>query len=59
MLVLRIIATVLMGISCATCLFKNINIFSRGTAEGDREVVLTTIYGCTWRAFVIVALWLI
>jgi hypothetical protein len=60
MLALRIAATVCMGISCMTCLMKNINIFSdtkhpNGTAS--IELAIATIYGWLWRAFVIIAIW--
>ena len=60
MLWLRIVATVFMGISCATCLMKNINIFTdtqhpNGTA--NKELAIATIYGWLWRAFIIFAIW--
>ena len=58
MLVLRIIATIIMGISCLTCAVKNINIFSYGS-HPNRDVIIVTICGWLWRAFIIVAIWLI
>lgn len=58
MLVFRIIATVFMGLSCITCFFKNISIFS-DWKHATRDVLMISIYGWIWRAFVIVALWLI
>ena len=58
MLVLRIIATVIIGISCLTCALKNINIFSYGP-HPNRDVIIVTIWGWLWRAFIIVAIWLI
>ena len=60
MLWLRIVATVFMGISCMTCLIKNINIYSntQNPSNNDNiEVAIATIYGWLWRAFVIVAIW--
>ena len=60
MLVFRIIATVLLGISCFTALVKNINIYARhNTKQEDIAVIVSTAYGWIWRAFVIVVLWLI
>ena len=56
MLALRIIATILMGISCLTAFFKNISIFAD---EKVRWVVIPTIYGWLWRAFIIVVVWLL
>ena len=56
MLALRIIGTVLIGFSCFTCLFKNIGMFSD---RKDRYVIGWTAYGWLWRAFIIVALWVI
>lgn len=58
MLVFRIVATVLVGISCSTCLFKNVNFFKEDIYQ-DKKIVLWTLYGWLWRAFVIVALWVI
>ena len=58
MLVFRIVATVIMGFSCSTCLFKNVNFFKEDIYQ-DKKIVLWTLYGWLWRAFVIVALWVI
>ena len=59
MLVLRIIATIVMGISCLTCAIKNINIFGGRGPKNDYYVVATIVWGWLWRAFIIVAVWLI
>lgn len=59
MLVLRIIATIIMGISCLTCAVKNINIFGGRNPSDDYFVVAAIIWGWLWRAFIIVAIWLI
>lgn len=61
MLALRIIATVLLALSCSTCFFKNINVFdSHDTRSSyDKYVIIATLWGWLWRAFVIVAVWLI
>lgn len=45
MLVFRIIATICMGLSCLTPL--------------DEKDMLYKLYGLSWRAFVITAIWLI
>lgn len=62
MLVFRILATVFLSISCVMCLIKNINIFS-DTKHNDRLdnilVITSTAIGWSWRAFVIVAVWVI
>ena len=58
MLIFRILATVIMGLSCITCFLKNISIFSTWE-HPDRNVILWTIYGLIWRAFVIITLWII
>ena len=55
MLVFRILGTVFTGLSCVSCFFKNINIFSKS----DKSVIVATVYGWLWRALVIVALWII
>lgn len=61
MLVIRIIGTVIVGLSCFTAFIKNCAIFKH--CETDKEIVLKTygwtIYGWLWRAFIIVALWII
>ena len=60
MLWLRIVATVFMGISCMTCLVKNIHLYSntQKPSENDTiEVAISTIYGWLWRAFIIFAIW--
>jgi len=54
-LALRIIATVIMGLSCFTCFLKNTNIFTKS----NKAVIISTVYGLLWRAFVITALWII
>lgn len=61
MLALRIIATVLLGISCSTCLFKNINVFDGRDMHfpTDKYIIVSTLWGWLWRAFVIVVIWLI
>ena len=58
MLVFRIIATVLVGISYFTSFVKNTNFFKEDINQ-DRKIILWTLYGWLWRAFVIVALWVI
>lgn len=57
-LALKIIATVFLGLSCITCFFKNLSIFSReGTKKEDLAIILTTIYGLIWRIFIIIIIW--
>lgn len=58
MLVFRIIATILMGISCITAACKNISIFGQ-TPHPTRDVIIAINISWLWRAFVIVAIWLI
>ena len=58
MLVFRILATVFLGISCLTSPLKNICIFA-GKEHEIKDVCVWTIYGWLWRAFCIVAIWLI
>lgn len=63
MLVFRIIATLIISISCITCFVKNVNVFLKlsGFSEKERDmaIIISTVYGWLWRAFIIVALWLI
>lgn len=58
MLVFRILGTIFVGISCLTAFIKNVNVFV-GHESDDALIIGTTIYGLLWRAFVIVALWII
>lgn len=56
MLVLKIIATVFLGLSCITSVIKNASIF----ANVDNEIpnfCIWSLYSLLWRAFVITALW--
>lgn len=55
MLIFRILGTVFVGFSVITCFLKNCNIF----AQSNRDVIISTVYGWLWRAFVIVAIWII
>ena len=59
MLVFRIIGTIFVGFSCFTAMVKNINIFGGHNSSDDLFVAGTTVWGWLWRAFVIVALWII
>jgi hypothetical protein len=59
MLVFRILGTIFVGLSCLTAMFKNINIFGGRNSSDDWFVAGTTVWGWLWRAFVIVALWVI
>ena len=58
MLALRIIATVLLGISCIMVLPNKVCL-CKDTTHCDRDTILTTLVSLLWRAFVIVALWVI
>ena len=62
-MVWRILLTVFLGISCLTCLLKNVNIFGRSSKGTDAIdigfVVATTLYGWLWRATCIVGIWMI
>ena len=58
MLALRIIATVILGISCITSALKNISIFG-GTPREFTYITYTTLYSWLWRAFIIVVVWVI
>lgn len=58
MLVLKIISTVFVGISCITTVLKNLIIVH------DNEVntvgfILATLYSLLWRALVIVTIWVV
>ena len=58
MLVLRIIATIFIALSVLTAVLKN----ARVSIESENQTlyfIVTTSYSALWRAFVIVALWLI
>ncbi|MBO7713392.1 MAG: hypothetical protein J6S85_07450 [Methanobrevibacter sp.] len=59
MLALKIIATVLLGLSCITTFIKNVNIFedSNEKSFNTKAIALFTLWGWLWRALVIVALW--
>ena len=59
MLVFRILATIFLGFSCFTALAKNVNIYVDKGKYNDTAIFVSTIYGWLWRAFVLVALWLI
>ena len=66
MLALRIIGTVLVGLSCFSILLKNINVFSGDTRKGfginlsnDWMVIVATLISWALRAFIIVALWVL
>ena len=59
MLVFKILGTIFLGLSCLTAMFKNINIFGGRNSSDDWFVIGTTVWGWLWRAFVIVALWVI
>lgn len=54
MIVLKIIATVFLGISVIGSFIKNLIAF-----EKDSQVIGFTLYGWAWRALTIVALWLV
>lgn len=56
MLVFRIIATVLMGYSMISCFAKDLMIIG---GDGNDTLLKTLFWSMIWRAFVIVALWLI
>ena len=58
MLTLRIIATLFMGLSFLTAWVKNSNIWS-GNDENGAMRFGATLYGWLWRAFIIVAIWVI
>ena len=57
MLALRIIATVLLGISCVMTLPNKICIY-KDMKHSDRDIIITTLISLLWRAFVIVVIWL-
>lgn len=55
MLVLKILATIFVAISFITAYTKNQTLF-----DGENKaILLTTLWGWLWRAFVIVVIWLI
>lgn len=59
MLVLKILATVFVGISFITALIKNINVFQRNfdnRRKEDRYILISTLYGWIWRALVLTAI---
>ena len=59
MLVFRILTTIFIGISCITTFIKNINIYADKGRYDNACIFATTIYGWLWRAFVIVAIWIV
>lgn len=61
MLVFRILGTIFVGLSCITTMIKNANCFSQGHDKNIEKMLtwIATVWGWLWRAFVIVALWLI
>ena len=60
MIVFRILATIFVAISCITTFIKNVNVFNNAKDNFDfKAIIVTTIWGWLWRAFVIVALWVI
>ena len=60
MLIFRILGTVLVGISCITSFLKNCLIFKEfDDTRLVRNVSGWTLYSWLWRAFIIVALWVI
>ena len=59
MLVLRILATIFVGRSCITAFIKNVNVYHDKGKFDDACIIASTAYGWMWRAFVIVAIWLI
>lgn len=55
MLALKILATIFVAISLITAYTENQTLF-----EGENKaILLTTLWGWLWRAFVIVVIWLI
>lgn len=58
MLVFRIIATVLLGLSLMCAPMKNI-LFFNNTRKEVRNAIIGTLWSLLWRAFVIVAIWII
>ena len=58
MLVFRILATAFLGISCVMTLPNKVSIY-KDTPHSDRNIALSTIISLLWRAFVIVAVWVI
>ena len=48
-----------MGLSCITTFIKNVNVYANKGKFDDACIIVTSIYGWLWRAFVIVALWVI
>ncbi len=59
MLALRIIATVLLGISCVTGFCKNILSLREGDNYWTKAIILSSLWGWLWRAFIIVVVWLL
>lgn len=62
MLVFRILATVFVGISVITGLMKNIVMFASGDNVEDVKagaIIGWSLWSLLWRAFVIVAIWVI
>lgn len=60
MLALRIIGTVIMAYSVISAFCKNAKLFQIGEHEWNYSGFFSfTIWGWLWRAFIIVALWVI
>ena len=58
MLLLKILATIFIGISVATALFKNATVLDRDYQNWFIYVLLS-IYSLAWRTLVIVTIWII
>ena len=60
MLVFRIIGTVLMAYSIISTFCKNAKVCQTGKNEWNlKAFTIFTIWGWLWRAFIIVAIWVI
>lgn len=58
MLVLKILVTLFVSFSCITDVIKNVGLFANSPHE-IRNFVIWTICEWLWKAFVIVAIWLV
>jgi len=59
MLVFRILATVFVGWSIITAIFKNIVLIDNDLKKKVSSTIFWCLYSLLWRSFVITAIWII
>ena len=60
MLILAILSTVFLGISCVTCFINNVGLFVEELEEGKYGLFLILMsYSWLWRALAITTIWVL